>query len=114
MSDLERSAEVRFGNSLSRWADEMGYDVTYLKLTILGQRGWPDRLLLWPMQRALFIEWKAVGESPRPLQEHYHNILRAMGFEVRVYEDDRVALEEVKDLIAATARTSPWDEANRR
>lgn len=114
MSDLERSAENRFGERLARWAYEKGYEVTYLKLNVAGYRGWPDRLLLWPFQRALFIEWKAVGKEARPLQEHVHNLIRAMGFEVRVYQDDRIALEEVKDLIAATAGTSPWDEAGGR
>jgi len=113
MSEIERNAEYRFGENLSSWAYEMGYDVTYLKLQILGQRGWPDRLLLWPFQRALFIEWKADREKPRALQEYVHNIIRAMGFEVRVYEDDRIALAEVKDLIKATIGADPWHEANR-
>lgn len=113
MSELERSAENRFGDNLARWAYEKGYEVTYLKLQILGQRGWPDRLLMWSMQRALFIEWKAKDEKPRALQEHIHNIIRAMGFEVRVYEDDRIALAEVQDLITATIGTDPWHETNR-
>lgn len=107
MSEIESSAEKRFGERLSRWSYEMGFNVTYLKLSVLGQRGWPDRLLLWPDREVMFIEWKADNEEPRKLQDYIHGILRSMGFDVRVYVDDVVALEEVKHHIQATI-SSPY------
>lgn len=61
--------------------------VHVLKLNLQGRRGWPDRLILMPGGRAVFIEFKRVGEVPRPLQEHVHNAIRELGFYVHVCDD---------------------------
>ena len=50
--------------------------------------GMPDRLVLIPDGHIAFVELKAPGKKPRPLQLARHRLLRSMGF--RVYVIDRI------------------------
>jgi hypothetical protein len=59
-------------------------DGVVIKLNLHGRRGWPDRLFLDYGPRAVFIEFKQVGEDARPLQEYIHRLLMKRGFEVYV------------------------------
>ena len=45
-----------------------------------------DRLVLLPHQVMGFVEVKAPGEKPRPLQKSRHAMLREMGFPVFVLD----------------------------
>ena len=45
-----------------------------------GVRGWPDRLLLRPGGRVTWIEFKRLGEKPRPLQVYVLELLTKLGF----------------------------------
>lgn len=87
---------------LLSWGRAQGVEILYLKLSILGEKGYPDRMILWPDNNIIFVEWKQPGEFPRKLQLARHETLRAMGFDVRVYDDRNVALEEIKSTISAT------------
>lgn len=51
-----------------------------------GRRSVPDRLVLLPGGRAVFVECKAPGEKPRPEQLREHERLRAQGFTVIVLD----------------------------
>lgn len=51
------------------------------KLTVPGRASVPDRLLLLPGGRAVFVECKAPGQAPRPAQQRELARLRARGFE---------------------------------
>jgi len=73
-----------------------------LKLAAALQKGIPDRVLL--MQgRAIFIEFKAIGKYPTPIQRHWHARLRELGFEVVVFR----TVDEFKTLLD---RLAPADE----
>ena len=50
--------------------------------------GMPDRLVLIPDGHIAFVELKAPGKKPRPLQLARHRLLRSLGF--RVYIIDNV------------------------
>ena len=52
-----------------------------------GMDGMPDRLLLLPGGRVAFVELKAPGKAPRPLQVQRHAQLRDLGFSVFVIDD---------------------------
>lgn len=54
------------------------------KLVTPGAAGAQDRLILMPGGRVWFVELKAPGRCPRPLQLHRAEELRRLGFEVRV------------------------------
>lgn len=48
--------------------------------------GMPDRLVLLPHGKLAFVEVKAPGKKPRPLQVKRHEMLRALGFHVFVLD----------------------------
>lgn len=62
--------------------------------------GMPDRLVLLPHQVMGFVEVKAPGEKPRPLQESRHTMLREMGFPVFVLADP----EEIPSILDKITR----------
>lgn len=51
-----------------------------------GYDGMPDRIVLFPGGRIAFVEVKAPGEKPRPLQLSRHRLLRRLGFRVYVLD----------------------------
>jgi len=57
-----------------------------LKFVSPGMSGMPDRLVLLPGGRMAFVEVKAPGRAPRPLQEARHRTLRRLGFRVFVLD----------------------------
>ena len=56
------------------------------KLVSPGFDGMPDRLVLLPYGRIGFVEVKAPGEKPRPIQESRHRLLQRLGFKVYVLD----------------------------
>ena len=61
-----------------------------------GFDGMPDRLVLLPFGKIAFVEVKAPGEKPRPLQLSRHRLLRRLGFKVYVLD----ALEDIEKIIS--------------
>ena len=53
-----------------------------------GFDGMPDRIVLLPNGRLAFVEVKAPGEKPRPLQLARHKMIRHLGFKVYVLDDE--------------------------
>lgn len=52
-----------------------------------GFDGVPDRIAMFPGGRVAFVEVKAPGEKPRPLQAARHELLRRLGFRVYVLDE---------------------------
>lgn len=59
-----------------------------VKFVSPGFDGMPDRILFMPNGRVAFIEVKAPGKRPRPLQMARHKLLRRLGFLVFVLDDE--------------------------
>ena len=57
------------------------------KLVSPGTDGMPDRMVLLPDSHMGFVEVKAPGEKPRPLQQRWHEQLRKLGYKVSVLDD---------------------------
>ncbi len=66
------------------------------KFTSPGTAGVPDRIILMPEGRIAFVEVKAPGEKPRPLQQSRHRLLRRLGFKVYVLD----TLEDIEKIIS--------------
>lgn len=64
--------------------------------------GMPDRMVLMPGERMAFVEVKAPGKKPRPLQDARHRLLRQLGFRVFVV-DVPGAVAEILDEIGGDA-----------
>ena len=81
-----------------------------LKLISPGWSGAPDRLVLLPGGKTGFVEVKAPGQHPRPLQVARMRVLSRLGFYVSVL-DDKGGVERLLDEIGrsgnAGKRESP-------
>lgn len=53
-----------------------------------GFDGMPDRLVLLPNGKFAFVEVKAPGEKPRPLQLARHRLLSRLGFQVYILDSE--------------------------
>lgn len=63
-----------------------------------GNDGVPDRLVCLPGRTAIFVETKAPGKKPTPLQKNQQHFLRSLGFAVYGRVDTK---EKVDRLIRA-------------
>ena len=66
-----------------------------LKFVSPGISGVPDRIVLLPHGRIVFIELKAPGKKPRPIQIKRIKELKDLGFDVRVID----SIDGVKNFI---------------
>ena len=60
-----------------------------LKFVSPGFDGVPDRLILIAYGKLAFVEVKAPGKKPRPLQVARINKIRSLGFKVYVLDDEK-------------------------
>ena len=60
-----------------------------IKWTAPGTAGVPDRMVLLPGGRLVFVELKAPGSAPGPVQRAVHRRLRGLGFEVLVIDSKK-------------------------
>ena len=60
-----------------------------VKFVSPGFDGMPDRIVLLPGGHMAFVEVKAPGEKPRPLQLVRHKLLRGLGFKVYILDDEQ-------------------------
>ena len=70
------------------------------KLVSPGTDGMPDRMVLLPEAHIGFVEVKAPGEKPRPLQVRRPEQLKALGFQVSGLDDP----EQIPDIIETVKR----------
>lgn len=66
-----------------------------IKLSPVFFIGIPDRLILLPGGRAMFVELKTTGCKPTKIQAYVHKRLRAIGFDVRVID----STDGIKELL---------------
>jgi hypothetical protein len=71
------AAEAKLELALRVWAIKQGG--LCLKFVSPGHNGVPDRIIIMPGGKVSFVELKAPGCKPRPLQEHTLAKLRALG-----------------------------------
>lgn len=68
-----------------------------------GNSGVPDRLVLLPGGRSIFIELKAPGKVPTPIQILQHRKIRALGFTVLIID----SIEKVDEFIREFGEVMP-------
>jgi hypothetical protein len=84
---LERSIE----KALQLRLKKLGY--TSLKLNVSAQVGWPDRIIVLPNGKVVWVELKSKGGKVSPIQKHIHGMLRALGHSVIVSSDVEKIIE---------------------
>lgn len=92
---LEKTLEHKFVTEVKRVGG------LALKFVSPGFDGVPDRLVLLPGGRLGFVEVKAPGRRPRPLQLARHRLLRRLGFKVYVLDDERQIGGIIRDIQSA-------------
>ena len=80
------------------------------KLVSPGTDGMPDRMVLLPEAHIGFVEVKAPGVKPRPLQVRRHEQLRELGFQVSVLDDP----EQIPGIIREVSENGRCDHAEKR
>ena len=68
------------------------------KLVSPGTDGMPDRMILLPKGHIGFVEVKAPGKKPRPLQERRHKQMRKLGFKVFILDGREQIPEILKEV----------------
>lgn len=63
-----------------------------------GVVGVPDRLVLLPGGRILFVELKAPGKKPRPIQVRVIEKIRSLGFRVEIIDSKERVLEVLNEI----------------
>lgn len=97
--------EASFERAFARACERA--NLATLKLTLRGQAGWPDRLVLVPGGRPVFVELKRRGERLRALQERRAHDLRMLGYAViTLVDEDSLShsLELVRRIHAECSR----------
>ena len=80
-----------------------------LKFISPGQAGVPDRIVLLPRARIVFVETKAPKKKPRGLQKLVASIIRSYGFDVRCIDTKakvRAFIQEFQE-VASDAICTP-------
>lgn len=72
-----------------------------VKLNSASFSGLPDRMILMPKGKMYFVELKAPGKKPRPLQVAIHKVFAELGFKVYVIDTK----ERVGEFINAIQTT---------
>lgn len=76
--------ESRIERKATEYAKSLG--MLTLKLNVKGQAGWPDHIYIWN-GHTWYVEYKAPGQKPRPLQAYIHQQLRDRHAVIRVVDN---------------------------
>lgn len=71
-----------------------------LKFVSPGHAGVPDRLVILPAGKVIFVEMKRPGEKPRPLQLKVMEKLKNLGCDVRVLDSKEAVNDFVEEVTA--------------
>ena len=85
--------ENRVENYLKKKVEKLGGKA--FKWAPVGVVGVPDRMVLLPGGRIIFIELKAPGKKARKLQEYRAKQLRELGFQVECLD----TIEKIDELL---------------
>lgn len=89
----EKAIEARV---CKRALEELGVPNLPVKLVAGATTGWPDRIFLLPGGRPLFIEMKDPEKGVvSPKQHLIHKMLRDLGYEVQVHDNEQEAVTAI-------------------
>lgn len=89
---MEKTLEKNLKNKIEKYGGK------FYKFVSPGVAGVPDRLLLYPRGKIIFVEMKNTGEKLKPLQVKRANELRALGHDVRCINSQQAIDDLVKEV----------------
>lgn len=87
--------ETYYENKLRTSVQKLGNGARCLKFESPGFTGVPDRIILLPGAKVIFVELKRPGKKERKRQLYVQGLLRALGFEVFSAVDCLEKIEEI-------------------
>lgn len=88
---LEKDIEKK----LHKGVKALKHGALCLKFESPGFNGVPDRIILLPGEKVIFVETKKPGKKERARQEYVQKLFRDLGFEVYSTVDNNVRVEEI-------------------
>lgn len=88
---LEKDIERR----LHKGVKNLKHGALCLKFESPGFNGVPDRIILLPGEKVIFVETKKPGKKERARQEYVHGLFRDLGFEVYSTVDNNAYVEDI-------------------
>ena len=88
---LEKDIERK----LHKGVKELKHGALCLKFESPGFSGVPDRMILLPGEKVIFVETKKPGKKERARQEYVNSLFRALGFEVYSTVDNNAYVQEI-------------------
>jgi hypothetical protein len=89
---LEKTIETHFVKEFKK------HTGIIVKFTPTGQAGYADRELFLPGGHVIFIEFKAPGKKPRPLQLKRARDLEKLGFKTYFIDSIKLADELIEEV----------------
>ena len=88
----EASIEKRLKNEVEKIGGKS------LKFISPGTIGMPDRIVLLPHGKIIFVELKASGKELSPIQRYRAKEYRVLGFDVRCIDSNKKIMEFIKEV----------------
>ena len=79
--------EAKVERDIKKWCEQHKDELWWLKFTVPGMSGVPDRIALFRGGRCVFVELKRPGGKPRKLQVWVHKRLQRFGFPCHVFDN---------------------------
>ena len=96
---MSRSLEKKIEKKVCEYAKKHGFLTP--KVTVVSERGWPDRLFIDPDGWCVFIEFKQQGKELSPIQEYRCLALTERNMSVLVVDSIEQGIEYVDSMVAA-------------
>ena len=91
VAKLEKEEEA----TIAKWCIKNG--VNFIKFTPMGARGYPDRIVILPGGKHIWIELKRRGKKPRPLQTYRMHQLTEQGAEALWFDNAEDCIDYLKE-----------------
>jgi hypothetical protein len=101
MGRLDTRTEKDVRDKVMKWAKQHRLKSIRMFFAPGARAGWPDDLFLVEGGRPFFIEFKAPGKKPSPLQISRITLLKELGYDVEVHDDADAATEALTRRVAA-------------
>jgi len=98
---MNKLSESAIEKAVCRTAKNNGWWA--IKMNLMGVTGFPDRMFLGAGMSMFFVEFKAPGKKPRPMQQFMIKKLTNLGFKVYVIDN----IEKGNDIVSKETSLLP-------
>lgn len=119
MKETRRDGSPLLESAVEAYLDKRVRQIGGRTFKFTGDRGTPDRVVVFPYGRVFFVELKQLGKKPDPMQVLWHGRALQMGHVVHVIDsremvDDFIQWVMEEDVRAPEAVTDEYRAMQRR